>query len=177
MIDVKITIEFDFQGIDEESSNKVREIIETPRPPAIVKKCSEIKGGNHIKSGEKIPDLISSITFRLKCTNKEDMNNILSQILEEITTIGYKFKYKFSPLAIIFDDANIDTHLFNEIISQKRPTGYGKLNSIKSISIDSKDNNRFIVSLVCSNENFIYLLFDIITDFRKLDYNFEVIGF
>lgn len=180
MVDVKIRIIFnDVHGIDERLSHKVREIIGKPRTHATVKKCGEIKGGNSVKSGEKVPDSISSIDFRLDCTNEEEMSDILAQILGEIDDVGYEYTYEFLPMAMIVDDGGIEESLFEEIISKKREKGYGKLENdkVKITDINSKNLILPIFSLACSKEDYVNLLFEIIADFRNLGYSFEVRGF
>lgn len=180
MVDVKIRIIFNnVHGIDEKSSHKVRKIIEKQRTHATVKKCEEIKGGNSVKSGEKVPDSLSSIDFRLDCTNEEEMSDILAQIFEEINDVGYEYTYEFLPMTMIVDDGGIEESLFEEIISKKREKGYGKYEDryVKITDINTKDMVIPIFSLVCSNEDYVPLLFEIIEDFRKFGYSFEVRGF
>ncbi len=180
MVDIKIRIIFNnVHGIDENSSNKVRKIIEKQRTHATVKKCEEIKGGNSLKSGEKVPYSLSSIDFRLDCANEEEMSDILAQILEEINNVEYEYTYEFLPMTMIVDDGGIEESLFEEIISKKREKGYGKLENdeVKITDINSKNLTMLIFSLVCSNEDYVHLLFEIISDFRNLGYSFEVRGF
>ena len=142
LVDVKIRIIFNnVHGIDEKLSHKVRKIIEKQRTHATVKKCEEIKGGNSVKSGEKVPDSLSSIDFRLDCTNEEEMSDILVQILGEIDDVGYEYTYEFLPMTMIVDDGGIEESLFEEIISKKREKGYGKFENdkVKITDINSKN--------------------------------------
>ena len=179
MVNIKIRITFNnFQGIDEHSSKQVREIIERERNRVYVKKLSEELGVNTIKIGEKIPDRIASITFRLEGYEKEVISNKLSQIIKEIEDVGYEFTYEFCPIHIIFDAGGIDEKVFEDTISKKRLLGHGKIESpnMKMVDLNTKKHILCTFTLECDNENFIELLFKIVEDFKKMKYSFEVGG-
>lgn len=179
MVNIKIRIIFNnFQGIDENSSKQVREIIEKERNRVYVKKLSEELGVNTIKSGEKIPDRIAGITFRLEGYEKEVISEKLSQIINEIEDVGYEFTYEFCPACIIFDDGGIDKKVLEDTINKKRLLGHGKIESsnMKMVDLNTKKPIICTFTLECDNENFIELLFEIVEDFKKLRYSFEVGG-
>lgn len=117
---IPISIVFDgFQGIDENSSEKVRKIILKPRKSGVVKKFFQGGGVNTIKFGEKIPNFLASVSFAVYCDKNGDIEEFLSDTFNEIEYLGYPFSYSFSPLTIYFDDA-VDEDLFVDIICKKR---------------------------------------------------------
>lgn len=179
MASLKIRIDFNnFQGIDEHSSKQVREIIERPRNRVSVKKLSEDLGANTIEIGEKIPDRIAGIDFRLYGYEKEVMAETLSQIIKEIKDVGYEFSCEFCPICILFDDGGIEENVFEEVISKKRPLGYGKIvkTGMKMVDLNTNKPIICIFTLECDNKDFIELLFEIVEDFENLGYSFEVGG-
>lgn len=180
MSNLRINIAFeDFQGIGEMSTEKVRKIISKPRKHCIVKKIGEGLGCNNVYEGKIIPDRLASICFDLYCTKKHEFKETLSQIIDEIESLGYPFSYEFSPLEILFFDGGIDECVFNDIITMKRDLGYGEIEKsmVPIMDIDTKKMAIVHFSLVCDNRMFIDLLFEILADFDKLDYSFEVRGY
>lgn len=178
MSSIIVTITFkDFQGIDEISSQKVRDIVEKNRRYVTVKKIGEGKGCNTIGPGEKIPDLLADIDFELEFHKTEHLVKCFTEILKEIEAIGYEFTYEFHPMSITFFDDGIDEELLINTITKKRTLGYGKVDtrlmSFKDLNTQETIMRVFI--LVCESENFIELLLEILNDFEG--YVFEVRGF
>ena len=178
MSSISVTITFkDFQGIDEKSSQKVRDIVEKNRRYVTVKKIGEGKGCNTIGPGEKIPDLLADIDFELKYHKTEHLEKCFAEILKEIEAIGYEFTYEFHPMSITFYDEGIDEELLINTITKKRALGYGEFDTriVNFKDINTNETVMRIFNLVCENENFIELLIEILNDFKE--YVFEVRGF
>lgn len=178
MSSIRVTITFkDFQGLDEKSSQDVRDIIEKNRRHVSVKKIGEGKGCNTIGPGKKIPDLLADIDFELEYHKTEDLEKCFAEILKEIEAVGYEFTYEFHPMSIIFYDGGINEEVLINTITKKRPLGYGKFDTrlVNFRDMNTKDAVMHIFYLVCKSENFIELLIEILNDFKG--HVFEVRGF
>lgn len=177
MSNIRVTIIFkNFEGLDEKSSQEVRDIIEKNRKYVSVKKIGEGKGCNTIGPGEKIPDLLADIDFELEYHKTEHLEKCFSEILKEIEAVGYEFTYEFHPMSIIFYNGGIDEELLNNTITQKRTLGYGEIDKrlVNFRDMNTKDTIMRIFYLVCESENFIELLNEILKDLEG--YVFEVRG-
>lgn len=177
MSSLRVTVTFkDFQGLDEKSSQRIRDIIEKNRKNVNVKKIGEGKGCNTIGLGEKIPDLLADIDFELEYNKTEDLEKCFSKILKEIEAVGYEFTYEFHPMSIIFYDGGINEEFLVNTITKKRPLGYGEFDTllVNVKDMNTKDIMMRIFYLVCESKNFIELLIEILNDFEG--YIFEVRG-
>lgn len=187
MIIKKYNIEFEnIEGIDEESSKKLENIVSKQRGNAIFEKGIVRTGVNNIQPGEKIPSKIQSIDFKVTSCDEEDIESAITELRSEVKELGYGFDIRENSVFIIeFEivggiDEDSSKKLRN-ILNKQRELGStqiliigGGANFINELDEMPDKIHRVSFDVFASQNNINALLKEISSEIKELGYKFEI---
>ena len=168
-------------GIDEESFNKAKNIIEKERSSGYGEILILSGGTLVIENLTDTPSPNKNIVFKLHYNSENDLNKLISHIFKEIDELGYEYSIELPKICIDFNDVAVDSdssiHL-KSMINKKRQWGCGHILET-FYDFDEREGQRqeFIYlikfSLKCQPKDYDILLNEILNDVKKLGYDFN----
>ena len=166
-------------GIDEESFNKAKNIIEKERSSGYGEILILSGGTSVIENLTDTPSPNKNIVFKLHYNSENDLKKLISDIFKEIDELGYEYSIDLPNICIDFNDVAVDSdssiHL-KSIINKKRQWGCGHI--LETLyDFDERDGQRqesiyqIKFSLKCQPKDYDILLNEILNDVNDVSYS------